>query len=251
MIANTTDPDGIYKAGSGCLSASEFKVAGGYDDSLNTGCPLDPAPETSIPPADDPLASLPSPPYIPCSGGANPSDTYNGSANVVIPKGRHCKNIRINLTGGAIATLEQGTHVFDGSSLKIQGSSIVEGTGVTLYWSENVTGVNGGIDVAGTTSVTLSAPISGTFAGILLYQDRNTTASVNHMLTGGSTMDLDGIIYAPTTDITFAGGNSVDSSSIVIISDKVTFQGGSTFLGDFDTSSILNNAMLLQAKLVE
>ena len=66
-----------------------------------------------------------------------------------------------------------------------------------------------------------------------------------------SAMDLDGIIYAPTTDITLAGGNSVDSSSIVIISDKVTFQGGSTFLGDFDTSSILNNALLLQAKLVE
>jgi hypothetical protein len=51
--------------------------------------------------------------------------------------------------------------------------------------------------------------------------------------------------------VEFAGGTSADSSSIFIIADEVEFKGGDTFLGDFDTSSILNNALLLQAKLVE
>ncbi len=50
----------------------------------------------------------------------------------------------------------------------------------------------------------------------------------------------------------FTGGSSSDSSSIVIIADKVKVGGGNAaFLGDFDTSSILNNALLVQAKLVE
>jgi hypothetical protein len=37
----------------------------------------------------------------------------------------------------------------------------------------------------------------------------------------------------------------------VIIADKVLFKGGDTFLGDFQDSAILNNALLLRATLVE
>ena len=148
-------------------------------------------------------------------------------------------------------TFDPGIHIFDGAALTIQGSANVDGTGgVTLYWSENG-GVNDGIDIAGGATVNMSAPTSGVYAGILIYQDRNTAPGVTHKLTGGSTMNLDGIIYAPSTDVEFSGGTSSDSSSIFIIADEVEFKGGDTFLGDFDTSSILNNALLLQAKLVE
>ncbi len=140
--------------------------------------------------------------------------------------------------------------IFDGAALNINGSANVEGTEVTFYWSENG-GVNDGLDIAGGATVTLSAPTSGGYAGILIYQDRNMAPGVTHKLTGGSTMNLDGIIYTPSTNVEFAGGTSADSSSIVIIADKVEFKGGDTFLGDFETSSILNNALLLQAKLVE
>jgi hypothetical protein len=122
---------------------------------------------------------------------------------------------------------------------------------VSFYWSENSSGADG-FDIAGGANVTLSAPTTGAYAGILVYQDRNTpTGSITHNMAGGSTMNLDGIIYAPTTTVKFAGGASADSSSIVIIADKVQFKGGDTFLGDFENSSILNNALMLQAKLVE
>jgi hypothetical protein len=59
------------------------------------------------------------------------------------------------------------------------------------------------------------------------------------------------IIYTPSTNVEFSGGASANSSSIVIIADMVEFKGGDTFLGDFDNSSILNNALMLRAKLVE
>jgi Flp pilus assembly protein TadG len=253
MIANTDDPDGIHKEGSGCLTASEFKVAGGYDDSLNSGCPLDPVPETSIPPADDPLASLPAPSYSssPCfgeGGGPNPNKVTGGASRAFVP-GVYCKAIDINTTG--TVTFEPGLYVLDGVGIKIAGSStVVDNGGVTFYLSATG-GVNDGVDISGNGNVTLSAPTSGAYAGILIYQDRNTTADITHKMSGGSTMLLDGIIYAPSTDVEFTGGSSVDSSSIVIIADEVEFKGGDAFLGDFDTSSILNNALLLQAKLVE
>ena len=147
-------------------------------------------------------------------------------------------------------TIGPGIHIFDGSALNIQGGSTVEGTEVFLYWSENG-GVNDGFDIAGGATVTLSATTTGTYAGILVYQDRNTAPGVTHKLAGGSTMDLDGIVYTPSTHVEFAGGTSADSSSIMIIADTVDFKGGDTFVGDFDTSTIMNNALMLRAQLVE
>ncbi len=247
MLANTSDPDGIWKEGSGCMSASEYKVTGGYDETLNSGCALDPVPETNTPPVDDPLASLPSPSYTPCSGGGPPL-TLGGTADYFVSAGVHCTNVKITTSG--TVTFGPGIHIFDGAGLTINGGT-TEGTEVSFYWSENSSGADG-FDIAGGATVSLSAPTTGAYAGILVYQDRGTpTGSITHNMAGGSTMNLDGIIYAPTTTVKFAGGASADSSSIVIIADKVQFKGGDTFLGDFENSSILNNALMLQAKLVE
>ncbi len=115
MIANTSDPDGIHKEGSGCLAASEYKVAGNYDDDDNSGCALSPTPETSIPPADDPLASLPSPPVGGCSGM---NTNLNGAGvpdPTFIPAGTYCSNIRINTSSQVI--FGPGLIVLNGAKL--------------------------------------------------------------------------------------------------------------------------------------
>jgi hypothetical protein len=124
------------------------------------------------------------------------------------------------------------------------------GTDVNFYFTENG-GVNDGLDIQGGATVTLSAPTTGPLPGILLYQDRNTGGNITHKFTGGSTMQLDGLIYAPSTNVEFAGGTSADSSSVMIIADTVEFKGGDTFLGDFDTSSILSNPLLIRPQLLE
>ncbi len=252
MIANTSDPDGIHKEGSGCLAATEYKVAGGYDDTNNSGCVLDPVPETSTPPADDPLASLPAPSFSPSpcfgeGGGPNPNKITGGDNHIFSP-GVYCKNIDIQTNG--TVTFLPGLYVLDGVGFKISAQATVEGAGVSFY-SSPAAGVNDGIDIAGGATVTLSASTSAPLPGILFYQDRATTADITHKFSGGSTMQLDGIIYTPSTDVEFAGGTSADSSSVVIIADEVEFKGGDTFLGDFDTSSILSNPLLIRPQLLE
>ena len=172
----------------------------------------------------------------------------SGTADYTVSAGVHCTSI--NVTTSGTVTFGPGIHIFDGAALNIQGGSNVDGSEVFLYWSENG-GVNDGFDIAGGATVTLSAPTTGAYAGILIYQDRNMAPGVTHKLTGGSTMDLDGIIYTPSTNVEFSGGASANSSSIVIIADMVEFKGGNSFLGDFDNSSILNNALMLKAQLVE
>jgi len=248
MLANSDDPEAFYKGGSGCLAAAEYKVAGGYDDSLNSGCALDPIPEIGIAPADDPLASLPAPSYTNCVGGGPPVN-LNGSADYTVGAGVHCTNINVSTSG--TVTFAPGIHIFDGAKLNINGSANVEGTEVSFYWSEN-SAESDGIDIRGGATVTLRSPTSGIYAGVLVYQDRNTTTDLVLKLNGGSTMSLDGIIYAPVNAVEFTGGSASDSSSIMVIADTVKLGGGgATFLGDFDTSTIMNNVLMLQATLVE
>jgi hypothetical protein len=66
-------------------------------------------------------------------------------------------------------------------------------------------------------------------------------------------MQLNGIIYFPTVDMSFAGGSALNNSASIIIADEVTFSGDA-FLGGFTTApgnAILGNALMLQATLVE
>ncbi len=253
MIANTSDPDGIHKEGSGCLTASEYKVAGGYDDTNNSGCALDPVADTSIPPADDPLASLSAPSFSssPCFGeGGGPNPNKISSGNHTFSPGVYCKDI--NITTNGTVTFLPGLYVLDGVGFKIGAQATVtdNGTGVSFY-SSPAAGVSDGIDIAGGATVTLSASTTAPLPGILFYQDRATTANITHKFAGGSTMQLDGLIYTPSTSVEFTGGTSADSSSVMIIADTVEFKGGDTFLGDFDTSSILSNPLLIRPQLLE
>ena len=98
----------------------------------------------------------------------------------------------------------------------------------------------------------LSAPSDGPLPGILFYHDRNAP-NITHNLTGGANMQLNGIIYFPTADMTFTGGSALTESASIIIANEVTFIGDVS-LGGFTTApgnAILGNALMLQATLVE
>ena len=63
-------------------------------------------------------------------------------------------------------------------------------------------------------------------------------------------MDLEGILYFPVQDVTFAGGASLDISATMIIADEVNITGN-TNLGDFDGSATTANKLLIEAWLAE
>jgi hypothetical protein len=86
--------------------------------------------------------------------------------------------------------------------------------------------------------------------GILIYHDRNATGDIDHNLSGGATMDLDGILYFPSSDVSYAGGSAFDTNANIIIADEVTIVGN-TNLGDLDGSATQTNTLLIKAKLVE
>jgi Flp pilus assembly protein TadG len=246
VIANSGDIDGLHQNGAGCLSATTLKVVGG-----STADCMSPAPEIGITPFKDPLASIQDPAVGPCDFNGNDA-VYNagyGGPAITFNPGVYCGNgIRINTAWPV--TFNPGLYILDGAPLTINGQAVVTGVDVSFYLTENNNGNNETIGIAGGADVTLSAPDDGPLPGILFYHDRDATNDINHSFAGGSDMQLEGVLYFPSSNIAFAGGSSLQSSAVAIIADNVSFSGN-TYLGGFESSALLGNALLLQAKLVE
>ena len=68
----------------------------------------------------------------------------------------------------------------------------------------------GPISLSGTTTVALTAPTTGPYAGVVIFQDRSVTAPVT--VTGNATLQVGGVIYAPAASVTVWGSVVVTPS---------------------------------------
>ena len=132
----------------------------------------------------------------------------------------------ININTDQPVTLNPGLYVLDGAPLTINGQATVTGQDVSFYLTVN-SSMSAAISVSGGATVSLDAPLDGPLPGILFYQDRNAPSNVTHRFTGGSNMDLEGILYFPNQAVKFAGGTSFEKENMVLITDTVDFTGNS------------------------
>ncbi len=238
ILVNSVSTSGLFQNGNGCIEASVIKVVGGY-----TAACADPAPQAGVTAFEDPLAALPAPAYGACDFSAN--ITVNGGDTQTLTPGTYCGKIKVS----ANATLEfdPGLYVLDGAGLDVSGQGTVTGSDVSFYLTQN-SGVADAITISGGATVTLSADDGGPLPGILFYHDRDSTGNVTHRFTGGSNMELSGVLYFPSQSISFSGGSDLNDSQAMIIADIVAFTGNSVVDLDNVTTT---NPLLAQATLLE
>ncbi len=238
ILVNSASASGLFQSGAGCIQASVIKVVGGY----TVAC-ADPSPLAGVNAFPDPLAALPAPDYGACDSSAN--ITVNRGQTQTLTPGTYCGKIRVS----ANATLEfdPGLYVLDGAGLDVSGQGIVTGSDVSFYLTQN-SGVPDAITISGGATVTLSADAGGPLPGILFYHDRGSTGNVTHRFTGGSNMELSGVLYFPSQAIHFSGGSNLTDSQAMIIADTVEFTGST--MVDFDDVTT-TNPLLAQATLLE
>jgi hypothetical protein len=87
------------------------------------------------------------------------------------------------------------------------------------------------VTFSGSAVVTLTAPSSGTYEGMLFVQDRNLSYNGNNSITGSSGSVLTGTLYFPSTTVTYTGTSSTGSYT-ALIAKTVTFSGNSSFKND-------------------
>jgi hypothetical protein len=203
---------------------------GNYSGSNNGGTFTGASPVQALP-AADPCPEIAGCAYI----AANPPSTSpcNGvyGSNGVLTPGCY-SNLNLN---GATVQMQAGTYVFEGS-LNMNKASIT-GSGVTIYipagTSTNFNKVS---------SLKLSPPTSGNYAGVTFYQVPSNTNGLNF---NGSSTDLGGLIYAPTASMNYNGSQG---QYVVLVAAYANFNGSSGL--DFGPpvagQSLIKKAVLTQ-----
>ena len=201
----------------------------------STACP-----SYGAPAAGDPLSTL-APPCSPCTGGT----ALSTNSNMTINPGTY-SSISI---GPANVVFSPGTYIINGSGgLSIGANATVSGTGVTFYFTGSAT-----VGMVGTPTVNLSAPSTGTYAGILMYQDPTDTNTTGATLGGNSGAQYTGILYFPKDQLTFYGNNTSLSVGVVVADSlalsghpTVSFNGAAGVPGGLPPSFTVATATLVE-----
>ena len=208
-------------------------------------------PVTGIPPTGDPLSFVP-PPCNPCTGGS----ALTISSNQTVSPGTYSS---ISITGGIVDFLA-GTYIITGNFTVNGNAQICNSTntncsgmpgsanaGVTFYITNG-----GSLTINGTSTSQLSAPNSGTYAGMLFYQDPNDTSLAK--LDGTGTSYFQGGLYFPHSEIDFGGTSFTNATAAytIIVADDLKFNGTATVQINSNYSALPGGVSIIEnAALVE
>jgi hypothetical protein len=193
-------------------------------------------------PVADPCPEIPGCAYL----AANPPaitgcTTYNDNGgNQTISHGCYKS---MALDGPGTVTMNPGLYVINGP-MNDNGVTLV-GSGVTIYVTANGSGPN----LDGYTA-TLSPPTTcatscsgGAVANVLYYQVPGNSSSINF---NGATVNMSGLIYAPST--TSANFDGASGNYVVLVFGSMNFNGNTAY--DFASpppgQAIVKSAVLVQ-----
>jgi hypothetical protein len=239
IVIDSAASNALKLTGSGSISALSIGIVGNYSETGSGS--ISPNPITGIAPEANPLAYLTAPSFSVASCLANPSFTGSGSNTVgpAVAGGTVCYN-GLSMTGSGSLTMQPGTYIINGA-MSQTGSGSISGSGVTIYLAPP----NGSLSLTGSGSMNLTAPTSGTYNGILFYEDPTDTNAMTITGSGGS--DVEGIFYAPAASLSMTGsGGSAFYADLVVSSLSLT---GSGTLGNYSAKN--PNEPLVSARLVE
>jgi hypothetical protein len=232
---NSNDPtDALdFTGGAGTLTAASVGVVGGVNGSASGTTPV-----TGIAQFSNPLASLLPPTYTAASC-APPAGTAWGPATA---GGTVCYSGNISTKQNI--TMSAGTYVFTGD-LDFTGGGSLTGTGVTLYFA----GPNGqfGGPGNGKTTLDLTAPTSGPYAGILIYQDPTDTNLAE--LNGTPITNFVGVVYMPGNEFELSGNTTMNLTSNLIVNSF--YEKGNATITITNYAGTIGTPLLSSVALVE
>jgi len=205
VLDDANGPNSIAITPGSTLTAKSIGVVGAPS---NNG--MTPAPTVGIAQFPDPLADLEPPAIMNCL--PDPNVPANNSASL----GPGCYT-GLTVNNGATLALNPGTYIINGSSLSVGSGATITGSGVTLYL---VNGTGPSTIQLGST-LDLTAPSTGETSGILFYEDRNDTQTLD--VNAANVGNLNGIIYLPAAHLNLHGGGGTTSLHVSLVVSSVGF----------------------------
>jgi Flp pilus assembly protein TadG len=225
MITNSTSLTAAIATGSSEVHATPIAAVGSIAASDNwNGAELLPFTVRQA----DPFADLSPPSFTPCQGAASrlrvgSNQTVNRSADT----GVVCVS-DMDLQGDV--TLGSATYVIDGGDFDVGAQAKVRCTGCTIILTNSSSGSTatiGTADINGGAQINMSAPTTGTYKGLLFYQDPRASSSSNDVnkINGNSDSLLTGALYFPKQLLQINGTAGLKFRCAQFVSRTVEFSG--------------------------
>src|SRR4051812_21856268 len=238
MITNSISMDAAVAFGSSTVTASPIAAVGGIDATDNWGAGTVLQPFTIA--AEDPFASVNPPTPSGCqkfsdwdTGNNNkPNGTVDLTAagSPLTPGGTYC----LKESGGSFdikgnIILPSGTYVLDRTSMNMTNSNASLTCHSCTFVLTSATGTGAGnISLQGG-KLDLSAPDTGYYKGLAIYQDRNASSCSGNcnLINGNASSILQGAIYVPNQQLTFKGTSGMNTNCLQMVALILEFSGNS------------------------
>lgn len=221
IFVNSNSSDAIRLTGNVTVTAGSISVVGGISKNGNvTISPVKTGASVSV----NPFLNFPVPTFTSCTF-TNYSRSGNG--DIALTPGTYCGGI--NITGNHAVSLASGMYVLYGGGFNVSGNtSPISGTGVTIYNSgSGISGPNAfsGLSLTGNVVMNLSAPIAGSYAGMLFMQDPLNTQTAS--IVGNSGSIFAGNLYFPQSQLNLTGNSGTSIPMGSVVAQKVSLTGNS------------------------
>jgi hypothetical protein len=217
VFDNSNAPDALTIVGGGTITttgSAKTQIVGNWSGSGN----IVPSPQVGVPITSDPFSDMTPPTYSGCNDSGAGINLGSHDSQTITPSGTYVICGGINLSSHSALTLNSGLYVVK-NGISLGGQTSLTGSNVTIYIQ------SGGVSMAGGATVSMTAPSSGTWQGILFFQDRADTTASN--LVGGTAQAMNGVLYFPKAALTFTGGSSTVATATTIVSDTLSLVGNS------------------------
>jgi Flp pilus assembly protein TadG len=181
-------------------------------------------------------------------GGTYPQESHHGNTSSVVTSNQVSGTLSLSagnnfkcgdqmLTGNTVINTPPGSPavlVIENGQLDLNGFSLTtsSGSAVTLVFSgdsgsythaptDNTNGNTGALDI--------TAPTSGPWSGVAIYQDPSLTSGLDVSAAGNSpTWNISGLVYMPHASVTLKGAidkGIAGKSCVVLVADNFTISG--------------------------
>ena len=150
--------------------------------------------------------------------------------------GRYCKGLK--LMAQATVTLQPGVYIIDNGSLSLSSGASISGSNVLFYFN----GSGAVLDIQGGANASLTGRASwSSYSGFLFMQNPMAAEGNYSLITGGGTLDFNGMLYMPTQTIEWRGNGDVNANSSVfgMIAKNFEMRGTGTLNAISNSSSSL------------
>ena len=249
VYVNSNSPTALSANGTPTLTASEIDIVGGY----SFGGTIHPTPTTGAGVQSDPLQYLQPPDLTGMPIRSTSNLSISGWSVTTLLPGIYQGGISVK---NGTAIFSPGTYVIEGGGISTQNSnSLITGTGVTIYntcstpGSCPATSDYAPFSLSGNSVISLVAPVTGSYAGILIMEDRsiprNTYADT---FGGGSTAVYTGTIYAPKSNLTLYG-NAAATNYTILVANQLSMVGTTAINNNY--AGLPNGSPIKKIALVE